>query len=190
MESEPLPFGEFLVFVDESGDHELIKIEPQYPVFVLLFVIIRKEDYSDRVCRDLQRFKFEWWGHDEVVLHEHDIRKPFGDFLFLIRKSARERFLAELTALIGNLSATVIAVVIDKAAFVARYVNPVGPYGYAMTAGLERVFRHLESKGQANALTPVIVERRGPKKTPLSNSPSAECATAQMQSASVCHCNW
>ncbi len=163
MEPEPLPFEEFMVFVDESGDHELIKIDPQYPVFVLLFVIIRKDDYSNRICRDLQRFKFGWWGHDEVVLHEHDIRKPFGDFLFMIRKSARERFLTELTALMAELPATVIAVVIDKPAFVARYVNPVGPYGYAMTAGLERVFRHLESNGQANSVTPVIVERRGPK---------------------------
>ena len=72
-----LPFGDFLVFVDESGDHELIKIDPQYPAFVLLFVIVRKDDYLERICRDLQRFKFEFWGHDEVVLHEREIRQAF-----------------------------------------------------------------------------------------------------------------
>jgi hypothetical protein len=189
MPSSPLPFGEYIVFVDESGDHELIKIDQQYPAFVLLFVIVRKDDYSNRICRDLQRFKFGVWGHDEVVLHEHEIRKPFGDFLFLIRKPARERFLAELTGLMKELPATVIAVIIDKPALVARYNAPVGPYGYAMTAGLERVFRHLESNGQSTATTPVIVERRGQRKTPPLNSPSVACATGQTPSPSRCLSN-
>lgn len=158
-----LPFGDFLVFVDESGDHELIKIDPQYPVFVLLFVILRKDDYVERICRDLQQFKFEFWGHDEVVLHEHEIRKPFGDFLFLIRKSVRDRFLGRLSQLMEELPATVIAVIIDKPSFVARYVDPVGPYSYAMQAGLERVFRYLEANRQSTSATTVIVERRGPR---------------------------
>lgn len=54
--AQPFPFGDYLVYVDESGDHELTKIDPQYPVFVLLFCIIHKDDYLTRVCPDLQRF--------------------------------------------------------------------------------------------------------------------------------------
>lgn len=157
----PSAFGDYLVFVDESGDHELAKIDPQYPVFVLLFCIIRKTDYIERVCPALQRFKFDFWGHDEVVLHEHEIRKPFGAFLFLLDKGRRERFLDGLTAQMVALPATVVAVVIDKPKLVARYQNPVGPYDCAMEIGLERVFRHLESLGQAEHSTAVIVERRG-----------------------------
>lgn len=30
-------FSDFLVFVDESGDHGLDSIDPGYPVFVLAF---------------------------------------------------------------------------------------------------------------------------------------------------------
>ena len=89
--------------------------------------------------------------------------KPFGDFLFLIRQSVRERFVDCLSGLMKELPATVIAVIIDKPKFVARYVNPVGPYSYAMQAGLERVFRYLEGSGEAARVTPVIVERRGAK---------------------------
>jgi hypothetical protein len=117
----PLSFGDYVVYVDESGDHELTKIDPQYPVFVLLFCIVRKDDYVNRICPDLQRFKFEFWGHDEVVLHEREIRKPFGHFLFLLQKPLRERFLAGLSAQMAALPATVVAVVIDKPALVARY---------------------------------------------------------------------
>lgn len=112
-------FSDHLVFVDESGDHNLSRIDPQFPVFVLLFAIIRKDDYVNYVCPRLQRFKFDFWGHDEVVLHEHEIRKPVGDFLFLLQRPLRERFLAELTAQMQELPATVVAVVIDKVKYAA-----------------------------------------------------------------------
>lgn len=161
--ADPLPFGDYLVFVDESGDHELTKINPEYPVFVLSFCIIRKDDYVNRVCRDLQRLKFEFWGHDEVVLYEHEIRKPRGPFLFLLQQPLRERFVAALTAQMKALPATIVAIVIDKPAFVAKYHDPVGPYDYALETGLERVFRHLESLGQSDRSTTIVVECRGRK---------------------------
>lgn len=161
MKPESSTFSDYLVFVDESGDHNLNQIDPQFPVFVLLFAIIKKSDYVEHVCPDLQRFKFDYWGHDEVVLHEHEIRKPFGDFIFLLQRPLREKFLAALTAQMTALPATVVAIVIDKPDYVSRYHQPVNPYDYAMEAGLERVFRHLEGLGQASAATSIIVEKRG-----------------------------
>ena len=154
-------YSDYLVFVDESGDHNLARIDPQFPVFVLLFAIIQKEDYIEKVCPALQRFKFEFWGHDEVVLHEHEIRKPFGHFLILLQKSMRERFLAKLGTQMEELPATVVAVVIDKADYTARYHQPVSPYDYALETGLERVHRHLQGLGQSHRQTAVIVEQRG-----------------------------
>lgn len=154
-------FSDCMVFVDESGDHNLVHIDPLFPVFVLLFTIIRKDHYVEQVCPALQRFKFSFWGHDETVLHEHDIRKPSGSFLFLLQKPLRERFMAELNTQMERLSATVVAVVIDKRRYAERYRQPNSPYDYAMETGLERVFRHLESVGQSSATTAVIVEKRG-----------------------------
>lgn len=158
---EATTFSDYMVFVDESGDHNLVTIDPQFPVFVLLFAIIHKDDYVNRVCPDLQRFKFDFWGHDEVVLHEHEIRKPVGDFLFLMRKPMREKFLAGLTAQMTALPATVVAVVIDKPGYVARYHEPINPYDYALETGLERVFRHLDSMEQTTSTTSIMVEQRG-----------------------------
>lgn len=155
------PFGDYLVFVDESGDHNLAQIDPQFPVFVLLFALFPKEAYVNRVCPALQRFKFEFWGHDEVVLHEHEIRKPFGDFLMLINETVRVPFLARLSQIMESLPVVLVAVVIDKAAFVNRYHTPVNPYEYALETGLERVFRHLDGIGQGHTTTHIIVERRG-----------------------------
>lgn len=161
MDAAPRAFSDYLVFVDESGDHNLTRIDPQFPVFVLLFVIVCKDDYVDRICPDLQRFKLKFWGHDETVLHEHEIRKPVHDFLFLLQKPQRERFLEGLNGMIASLPVTLVAVVIDKTALASRYRQPVNPYDYAMEAGLERVFTHLQSLRQKDRSTSVIVECRG-----------------------------
>ncbi len=34
MHATPANFGDYLVFVDESGDHNLSEIDPQFPVFL------------------------------------------------------------------------------------------------------------------------------------------------------------
>ena len=156
-------FSDFIVFVDESGDHGLANVSDDYPVFVLMFVIFRKDEYVQQVCRDIQHFKLRFWGHDEVVLHEHDLRKPTGHFQILLQREVRERFHDELTSLIATLPMTVVAVVIDKPAFLKQYHHPVSPYDYALEAGLERTFRHLKASGAGDKETPVIVESRGRK---------------------------
>jgi hypothetical protein len=165
--SEPaaLGFGDYLVFVDESGDHSLTSIDPQYSVFVLAFAILRKADYIQRVSRDLQEFKMRHWGHDETVLHEHEIRKPRDAFSFLMQRPRRERFLAELTTLMQDLPATIVAVVIDKHAFAAHHAetHPGGTYDYAMETGLNAVFQFLAGQGQSEFRTHIVVECRGRK---------------------------
>ena len=42
-------FADFIVYADESGDHGLVSIDPQYPVFALTFCVMRKADYSGTI---------------------------------------------------------------------------------------------------------------------------------------------
>lgn len=158
---QPQEFGDYLVFVDESGDHSLTRIDPIYSVFVLAFVIVRKSDYIGSITPDLQRFKMRYWGHDETVLHEHEIRKPRDDFSFLMQKPVREQFVAELSDLMAALPATIVAVVIDKPAFARHHSPEAGAYDHAMEAGLNVVYQYLTELGQGERTTPVIVECRG-----------------------------
>ena len=70
-----MAFSDYIVYADESGDHSLTSIDPQFPVFVLAFCILKKAAYIDHVVPAFQRLKFAFWGHDGVVLHGHEIRK-------------------------------------------------------------------------------------------------------------------
>lgn len=153
-------FSDYIVYVDESGDHSLTSIDDQYPVFVLSFCIFHKEVYTTQVASEVRRLKFQTFGHDMVVLHEHDIRKKTGPFSRL-GKEEREAFMAALTGIMEAADFTLLAVVIDKRKLTRRYINPAHPYHLAMEFGLERLDRLMSARGQQGRLTHVICEARG-----------------------------
>lgn len=156
------PFSDYIVYVDESGDHSLLSIDPEYPIFVLSFCIFRKDEYAQAMTPAVRKLKFETFGHDMVVLHEIDIRKKKGAFAKL-GKEAREDFLDALTDIIETTDFRLVAVVIDKHKLKTRYATPEHPYHLAMEFGLERIYRYLKSMGQDGRLTHLVCEARGAK---------------------------
>ena len=154
--------SDFVVFVDESGDHNLQSINPRYPVFVLAFCILPVESYLREVGTDFRRLKFELFGHDIIVLHEHDIRKRSGPFPSL-NPTSRERLLRGLTTIIEDATMTIVAVVIDKPRLLECAIGHLHPYNLALRYGLERVHQFLQMKGQGGLRTSVVCEARGSK---------------------------
>jgi len=155
-------YSDYIVYVDESGDHSLESIDPEYPVFVLSFCIFHKEGYACQVTPAIRQLKFSTFGHDMVVLHESDIRRKKGAFSRL-SKEPREAFLNQLTDIIGAADFQLVAVVIDKRKLKERYTSPVHPYHLALGFGLERIYRLLKDAGQDDAQTFVVCEARGAK---------------------------
>ena len=148
--------------MDESGDHSLASIDPEYPLFVLSFCIFRKDEYVQRVTPALWQLKFATFGHDMVVLHEMDIRRKKCAFSRL-SKEPREAFLKELTGIIDAADFRLVAVVIDKRRLKKRYVQPAHPYHLALAYGLERIHSLLQEAGQSGRLTYIVCEARGAK---------------------------
>ncbi|REE17517.1 uncharacterized protein DUF3800 [Paraburkholderia sp. BL27I4N3] len=152
----------YIVFVDESGDHSLTSIDAEYPLFVLCFCVVKKSDYADLLVPKIKRLKFDTFGHDCVVLHEIDIRRKRGHFSQL-GKEARNDFMGALTQIIIDTPMTVVAVVIEKLKLKQKYSNPYNPYHIGIQFGLERVRQFLRMQGQQDALTHVVCEARGAK---------------------------
>ena len=73
-------YSDYIIYVDESGDHSLESINKDYPIFVLAFCIFEKEKYLQSAVKKLKDFKFKHFGHDMVVLHENEIRRDKGWF--------------------------------------------------------------------------------------------------------------
>lgn len=154
-------FSEYIVYVDESGDHALATPDPDYPVFVLAFCIFQKAEYARLAVPRLAQLKFRYFGHDMVVLHEHEIRKSKGEFRILLRRETREAFLHDLNALVAEVPFTIVASCIRKHEFVERRGVSSNLYHVALEAGLEQIARFLHERGQHQAATHIVFERRG-----------------------------
>ena len=164
MSIAPIPmYSDYIVFVDESGDHNLEHPDPTYPVFVLAFCMVKKADYISAVIPAVTAFKFKHFGHDMVILHEHAIRKATGPFVVLTNAERRAPFMTELNTLFEQAPFIVIAICIRKDKLTARHSDPTNPYHLALKMGLERVDKFLASRGQQDRITHVVFEARGKK---------------------------
>lgn len=156
-----MAYSDYVIYVDESGNHGLDSVDPDYPVFVLDFCIFRKEHYVATVVPNVQAFKFAHFGHDIVVLHEHEIRKQKPPFVFLQNQEKRADFMDGLNRLIEKAEFTIVAAVIDKRRLTRHYVNPANPYEIALCFCMERAYAFLRDRGQHTRATHIVVERRG-----------------------------
>lgn len=156
-------FSNYIVYVDESGDHGLQNVDPNYPVFVLAFCVFHKKHYSERVVPALEKFKFNHFGHDHVVLHEHEIRKEKGFFTFFQNRQHKSDFITELTKIIDASNFILISCVIDKEALRSKTGVISNPYHLALGFSLEMLYEFLQEKNQDGKLTHVVVECRGKK---------------------------
>jgi len=160
--SEERRFGDFIVYVDESGDHNLMAVDKDYPIFVLAFCIFYKQHYSNVVVPKLQKLKFDYFGHDLVILHEHEIRKEKGDFNIFKSKKQRNDFIGKLTDIIDESNFILASCVIEKGK-IADQDGQNNPYHIALRYCLETLYDFVEEKGQQSLETHVVVEQRGKK---------------------------
>lgn len=156
-------YSRYVVYVDESGDHGMENPDPNYPMFVLAFCIFHKRHYAEVVVPALQKFKFNHFGHDLVVLHEHEIRKEKGAFTFFQNRQHKDNFLGELNSIIEASNFILVSCLIDKEALRGKHSMPPNPYHLALGFCLETLYEFLQEKNQHNYQTHVVVECRGKK---------------------------
>ena len=156
-------FSDYVVYVDESGDHSLASINPDYPLFVLALCVFHKRHYAEKIIPAVEKLKFNYFGHDSVVLHEHDIRKQKGDFSFLSYLPTRLAFVEQLSSIMDASNFILIACVVDKARMGKSASATTNPYHIALDICLESLQGFLTEKKQDHLQTHVIVECRGKK---------------------------
>jgi hypothetical protein len=178
-----IPYSDYLIFVDESGDHGLVTLDKEFPVFALVFCIISKHDYLNYLVPTVQKLKLDIWGHDQVILHERDIRKESGIFATLrTNRTLREEFLERLTQIIADAPIQLITSIIDKPKLLTKYTNPINPYELALRFCMERVLTYLSSQGETGKRLHVLLEARG----------KIEDAQLELEFRRICanQCDW
>ncbi len=148
-----------ILFLDESGDHNLSVIDPTYPIFVLGGIIIDKDYAEGELTAAVDDFKLRLFGNTNIVLHTSDITRNRNGFEKLLEKSFREKFYRELNALIEKLKFKVIACVIRKDIHLSRYgLAALDPYFLSLDILVERFCMEV---GNISGGGLIVAERRG-----------------------------
>lgn len=98
-------FSKYIVYVDESGDANWKAVE-SYPLLCVNFCLFEKEHYLEKIIPLFNRLKFKYWGSDNIVLHERDLRKSDKIKDSLVRSKyerlkgeRRKEFMSELSCI-------------------------------------------------------------------------------------------
>ena len=156
----------YVMYLDESGEHELERLSPTYPVFVLCGIILRDGYPTRKVGRAIGRIKDCHLCNDEVPLHWFNITSKNKDFSMLGDAPRNAAFHSELDALRRDPDYRIIAAAINKDDFLKEYrSNPIdsflpgSPYAICLDFVVERflhfLWNHEQSKGK------LIAESRG-----------------------------
>lgn len=153
----------YYLFIDESGDHGLTTLNPDFPVFLLCGVLISAPEYF--VIRDtFNGIKTNFWKDKQVIFHSRDIRKCEKEFQILFDMKLKGTFYQQLNSCIENGKYTVIASAIRKDNYIKKFgrlSNDV--YELALSFIIERSVFYLDDIKLPNKNLQIVIEKRGKK---------------------------
>jgi hypothetical protein len=151
-----------IMFIDETGDHNLTKIDPQYPIFSLNGVIFEKDYYYTEATKIFHEFKKKYFQSIDIILRSYDIRHQNPPFHILFNEELRKNFFNDLNNLVQNLKYTIISVNIRKHNFKNAKDNfkkiDNNPYTVSINFIIERFIMFLDNNND-NGL--INIESRG-----------------------------
>ena len=137
-----------ILFLDESGDHSLNKIDPQYPVFVLGGCIVDGGYHDRKMTEEVQRYKRDLFGRDDFIIHTADIARRRGVFRALTNRDLRETFYEKTNQLMKRCDYMVVACGIKKDQHLHSYgLAAMDPYMLSLRILVERFVYEIRTRG-------------------------------------------
>ncbi len=140
------------LFVDESGDHNLLpeKIDPSFPLFVLTGIILEKREHQ-KVKAEINKLKKKIFGTQKVVLHSLELTRTNKakqkEFRILSDKNVRNKFYTKLNKILNRCNFSIIAFVINKPWYAKQFpISPPDPYFLSFSSILDSFEKQLERK--------------------------------------------
>lgn len=151
----------YFLFIDESGDHGLVSVDPNFPVFILCGIIVSEQEYQE-IINKMDNIKKMFWGNKTVIFHSRDIRKCEKEFQILFDLDIKRRFYDAVNKLVQTTNYVIITSAIKKDDYINRYGKLVSDvYEIALSFILERSIFLLDDRPDKPHQLNIVVERRG-----------------------------
>lgn len=129
-----IPRTQHLLFLDECGTHDMLHVDLQFPVFVLVGLLVGEQYYAKTLVPRIKQLKHKHLGNPRAILHSRDIRRLEGSFSCLRDSEERKQaFYHDLDELVTRLRVRLFAVAIDKRRLQKRFLFPPNPYDVSLS---------------------------------------------------------
>ncbi len=148
-----------ILFLDESGDHNLLTIDDTYPYFVLAGCIVDQKEHDVNLTSAVSALKKDLFGTDKIVLHYVDYTRNKNGFEKVKDKAFREEFYRRLNDLVRKTDFTLLSCIIDKKRHKDKYGTlALDPYNISLEVVIERFVRYLSDVNDRGI---IVAESRG-----------------------------
>jgi len=147
------------LFLDETGDHGLTTVDPNFPIFLLSGCLISKESLG-KLKKQINNFKMKYFKTTEVILHSSDIRRCEKEFQILFDLKIKKEFYQDLNQIIKKNDYKIFGSAVNKEKHIQKYGKTAkNPYSLCLSFILERLVFCLDKA--KNGKVKIIVEKRG-----------------------------
>jgi hypothetical protein len=126
------PRTQYLLFLDESGTHDMRTVDPHWPVFVLLGLLEGEIYYQKTLVPRVKELKARYQINKTSPLHSRHIRRWDGAFSFLREQKKRGSFYEDINQLFKQCRIRIFAIIIDKIRFSKRFLFAPNPYDVSL----------------------------------------------------------
>ena len=140
----------------------LDEILPNGPLeyFCLAGIAIEDTEYVNSLVPDIKRIKNEYFGNENIVLHDFDMKAKVSGFRRLNNAAHRKGFWGEIQGQFQKHDFTVFSVCIHEKDLKALYPNMRDKYFISLQVIIENYVHFLHSKGATGNM---FIESRTPK---------------------------
>lgn len=150
-----------ILFLDEAGDHNLLVVDKDYPIFVLGGCIIDEKEHEHKAKPLIDALKKKLFGTDKLILHFRDYARSINGFEKMRVKDFRNRFYLELTEFLYKINFGLLACLIDKRSHLHRYdLRAFDPYLLSLEVLVEKFTIYLKENNDSGV---IIAESRSPQ---------------------------
>ncbi len=152
----------YYLFIDETGDHSLSKIDQNFPIFMVGGVLVSEKEYAT-FQNKINSFKEKFFNTKEVILHSRDIRKINPPFQILFDLEIKKNFYKDLDKIIFDTDFIINPVAILKNEHVKKYGRVAkNPYLISLNFIVERTVFDCDDLRNCDEVE-MIIEKRGTK---------------------------
>ncbi len=114
-----------VLYIDETGDHSLSKIDKSYPIFLLSGVIVDEDYHNGELSASLDTFKLRHFGTKDIILHSQEMTHPKSakskEYVNFMDSDFRNSFYKGFEQFLKSSKVSIVACVIMKNKHFANY---------------------------------------------------------------------